>query len=126
MPPGAGALYFDDGRIRKTELGEEFSEARAELLDSTKRMLVDLRRVSDPGVPTRARGQGGLGHGRVMGTMRYAHLAEPRDGRLLTKTGARGAGAIERVSSENLDILSRATRGSRARNRVDLRLTARM
>jgi len=48
VPPGAGALYFEDGRLRTNALALEFVKARAELLDSTKRMLVDLRRVVDP------------------------------------------------------------------------------
>ncbi|NJK32518.1 MAG: hypothetical protein HC927_08965 [Deltaproteobacteria bacterium] len=47
VPPGAGALY-SGGKIKTTKLGHEFGQARAALLGSTKRMLVDLRRVSDP------------------------------------------------------------------------------
>ncbi len=47
VPPGAGALYFDN-KVRNNALGKHFLRARAELLDSTKRMLVDLRQVSDP------------------------------------------------------------------------------
>jgi hypothetical protein len=48
VPPGAGALYNSEGKIRNNALGREFVRARAELLDSTKRMTIDLRRVSDP------------------------------------------------------------------------------
>ena len=48
VPPGAGALYGPDGNPRQTPLAREFVNARAELLGSTKRMLVDLRRVVDP------------------------------------------------------------------------------
>ena len=48
VPPGAGALYFEDGSLRSNPLAREFVKARAELLDSTKRMTVDLRRVVDP------------------------------------------------------------------------------
>ncbi|PRQ02042.1 hypothetical protein [Enhygromyxa salina] len=47
VPPGAGALYTH-GKIRKNKLGDHFTTARRELLGSTKRMLVDLRHVSDP------------------------------------------------------------------------------
>ena len=48
VPPGAGALYNPDGSMRQTALAREFVKSRAELLDSTKRMLVDLRQVADP------------------------------------------------------------------------------
>ncbi len=48
VPPGAGALYFRDGGLKSSALAREFVSARAELLDSSKRMLVDLRRVADP------------------------------------------------------------------------------
>jgi hypothetical protein len=48
IPPGAGALYFRDGTLRSTGLAKRFLAARAALLDSTKRMTIDLRRVSDP------------------------------------------------------------------------------
>ena len=48
VPPGAGALYTAEGKIKSTPLAKEFQTARAELLGSTKRMLVDLRRVADP------------------------------------------------------------------------------
>ncbi|PRP98529.1 hypothetical protein [Enhygromyxa salina] len=47
IPPGAGALYYA-GSIRKNKLGDHFTTARRELLGSTKRMLIDLRQVSDP------------------------------------------------------------------------------
>jgi hypothetical protein len=48
VPPGAGALYNSEGKVRNNPLGREFVRARTELLDSTKRMAIDLRRVSDP------------------------------------------------------------------------------
>ena len=48
IPPGAGALYSPNGTIKKTKLGEQFLEARRELLNSNKRVLVDLRQVTDP------------------------------------------------------------------------------
>ncbi len=48
IPPGAGALYNSEGKLKVNQLAGEFAKARAELLGSTKRMLVDLRRVSDP------------------------------------------------------------------------------
>jgi hypothetical protein len=48
VPPGAGAFYLDDGKPKATKLALEYQQARAELLGNTKRMLVDLRRVSDP------------------------------------------------------------------------------
>ncbi len=48
VPPGAGALYFEGGNLRSNPLAREFVSARAELLDSTKRMNIDLRRVVDP------------------------------------------------------------------------------
>ncbi|MFV8755752.1 hypothetical protein ACNOYE_34810 [Nannocystaceae bacterium ST9] len=48
IPPGAGALYYPEGKLKAKRLAQEFVQARAELLSSTKRMLVDLRRVSDP------------------------------------------------------------------------------
>ncbi len=48
VPPGAGALYTDEGKLKTTALAREFKTARAELLGSTKRMLIDLRRVVDP------------------------------------------------------------------------------
>ena len=48
VPPGAGALYHPGGKLRRNELGDRFMAARRGLLNSTKRMLVDLRQVSDP------------------------------------------------------------------------------
>jgi hypothetical protein len=48
IPPGAGAVYNRNGNIKKTKLAEHFVEARRELLNSNKRVLVDLRRVTDP------------------------------------------------------------------------------
>ncbi|MCA9686336.1 MAG: hypothetical protein KC457_29485, partial [Myxococcales bacterium] len=47
IPPGAGAIYVG-GKVRKSELGRRFLESRQALLQANKRMLVDLRRVSDP------------------------------------------------------------------------------
>jgi hypothetical protein len=54
VPPGAGALYFD-GKLRRNALADEFVRARAELLDSPKRMAIDLRRVTDPESQARRR-----------------------------------------------------------------------
>jgi hypothetical protein len=48
IPPGAGALYTSEGKLKKSKLALEFQAARTELLGTTKRMLVDLRRVTDP------------------------------------------------------------------------------
>lgn len=48
VPPGAGALYHTDGRLRRNRLADAFTESRGALLHSTKRMLVDLRQVADP------------------------------------------------------------------------------
>ncbi|EDM76687.1 hypothetical protein PPSIR1_38204 [Plesiocystis pacifica SIR-1] len=48
VPPGAGALYHANGKLRQTKLADRFDTARRELLASSKRMAVDLRRVSDP------------------------------------------------------------------------------
>lgn len=48
VPPGAGAIYSASGKIRKNQLGNAFIAARAALLHSSKRVLVDLRQVSDP------------------------------------------------------------------------------
>ena len=48
VPPGSGALYTSAGKLKNSTLAQEFLKARADLLGSTKRMLVDLRRVTDP------------------------------------------------------------------------------
>ncbi|EDM74990.1 hypothetical protein PPSIR1_19067 [Plesiocystis pacifica SIR-1] len=48
VPPGVGALYFSNGKILRNKLGDRFESSRRELLASSKRMLVDLRRVTDP------------------------------------------------------------------------------
>jgi hypothetical protein len=48
IPPGAGALYNANGKLKRTKLGDHFGIARRELLNANKRMLVDLRQVSDP------------------------------------------------------------------------------
>ena len=48
IPPGAGALYDTRGNVRKSKLGDAFLAARRNLLNANKRVLVDLRRVSDP------------------------------------------------------------------------------
>lgn len=48
IPPGAGALYNDKGNIRKSSLGDAFLDARRNLLAANKRVLIDLREVSDP------------------------------------------------------------------------------
>ncbi|EDM77439.1 hypothetical protein PPSIR1_38029 [Plesiocystis pacifica SIR-1] len=48
IPPGAGALYRPSGRLRANGLAKRFLAARQALLASTKRMHIDLRRVSDP------------------------------------------------------------------------------
>lgn len=48
IPPGAGAVYNPSGSVRKTKLGDQFITARRELLNSNKRVLVDLRQVIDP------------------------------------------------------------------------------
>ncbi|NVB40342.1 hypothetical protein G6O69_37225 [Pseudenhygromyxa sp. WMMC2535] len=47
IPPGAGALYVGK-KVRRNELGDRFVAARQALLASHKRVLVDLRQVSDP------------------------------------------------------------------------------
>lgn len=48
VPPGVGALYFPNGKLRSSVLADRFDQARRELLASSKRMAVDLRRVTDP------------------------------------------------------------------------------
>lgn len=48
VPPGAGALYDSSGRVRRNALGDAFDASRRALLNSTKRVLVDLRLVADP------------------------------------------------------------------------------
>ncbi|EDM79558.1 hypothetical protein PPSIR1_21059 [Plesiocystis pacifica SIR-1] len=48
IPPGAGALYREGGQVRRNRLGDAFTQARSALLQSNKRMLVDLREVADP------------------------------------------------------------------------------
>lgn len=48
IPPGAGALYRPNGSLKASALSRRFVDARKELLSSTKRMLVDLKLVSDP------------------------------------------------------------------------------
>lgn len=48
IPPGAGGIYGAAGKVRTNQLGARFIAARRDLLTSTKRMLVDLRQVSDP------------------------------------------------------------------------------
>jgi hypothetical protein len=48
IPPGAGALYQSNGKIKRNKIGERFISARRELLNANKRVLVDLRQVSDP------------------------------------------------------------------------------
>ena len=48
VPPGAGALYSNTGKLRRDDLADRFETARRELLASNKRVLVDLRHVSDP------------------------------------------------------------------------------
>jgi hypothetical protein len=48
IPPGAGGIYTATGKVRQNQVGDRFVSARRELLNSNKRMLVDLRQVSDP------------------------------------------------------------------------------
>ena len=48
ISPGAGALYSRNGSFRRNALAEHFVKARRDLLNSTKRMHVDLRQVQDP------------------------------------------------------------------------------
>ncbi|NVB37242.1 hypothetical protein G6O69_36825 [Pseudenhygromyxa sp. WMMC2535] len=48
VPPGAGALYHPGGKLRSTALADRFMDARRALLNDGKRMLIDLRQVSDP------------------------------------------------------------------------------
>jgi hypothetical protein len=47
IPPGAGAIYAN-GKIKRNKIGERFTSARRDLLNANKRVLVDLRQVSDP------------------------------------------------------------------------------
>ncbi|MCA9696731.1 MAG: hypothetical protein KC431_04325, partial [Myxococcales bacterium] len=47
IPPGAGGVYVGT-KIRDNDLGNRFVLARRALLNDSKRMLVDLRRVTDP------------------------------------------------------------------------------
>jgi len=86
IPPGAGALYSPSGKIRTNWLGRRFLESRRELLASNKRVLVDLRRVSDPEfrdeleragvklskVNPRLQGSPGLGHELLRPTLKPA------------------------------------------------------
>ncbi|EDM79583.1 hypothetical protein PPSIR1_21184 [Plesiocystis pacifica SIR-1] len=58
IPPGAGALYKPGGGVRSSPLGRRFVDARKQLLMSSKRMLVDLRQVSDPAYRAELRASG--------------------------------------------------------------------
>lgn len=91
IPPGAGALYYPSGEIRRHSLGEKFRNARADLLGSSKRMMVDLRQVSDPVyradlersgvklslVSLRLRGSPGLGHELLKPDLKPARAISP-------------------------------------------------
>jgi hypothetical protein len=48
IPPGAGAVFGASGKVKRNRLGDRFETARRELLNSNKRVLVDLRQVIDP------------------------------------------------------------------------------
>ena len=48
IPPGAGALFMTNGKLQRNDLADRFETARRELRASNKRVLVDLRQVSDP------------------------------------------------------------------------------
>ena len=84
IPPGAGAIYGGAGKVRRNRLGERFMESRKNLLVSNKRVLVDLRRVSDlefreelkrsgvkiSHVNPRLQGSPGLGHELLRPTLK--------------------------------------------------------
>ena len=48
IPPGAGALYRASGKLRGNKLSDAYMSARKNLLSANKRVLVDLRQVTDP------------------------------------------------------------------------------